>query len=143
MIEHLTKDSFKQKVFDYQNKEAYEFKGKHPVLVDFYATWCGPCKAIAPILDELQEEYKDKIDFYKVDSVLMNELAALLIFAVSDVDIRSGGCYLKWRAVRCRKLSLRSCFRKFLIYNNLEDLFVTLYRRSRREAVKGFSSGFL
>lgn len=76
MIEHLTKDSFKQKVFDYQNKEAYEFKGKHPVLVDFYATWCGPCKAIAPILDELQEEYKDKIDFYKVDSDIENELAA-------------------------------------------------------------------
>ena len=75
MIEHLTKESFKQKVFDYQNHEEYKFKGEHPVLVDFYATWCGPCKTIAPILEELQEEYKGKIDFYKVDSDTEYELA--------------------------------------------------------------------
>ena len=75
MIEHLTKDSFKQKVFDYQNSRVYRFEGERPVVIDFYTNWCVPCKTIAPILEELQREYEGKVDIYKVDSEVERELA--------------------------------------------------------------------
>ena len=74
MIEHLTKDSFKQKVFDYQNSRVYRFEGERPVVIDFYTNWCVPCKAIASILEELQQEYEGKVDIYKVDSDTEKEL---------------------------------------------------------------------
>lgn len=74
MIEHLTKDSFKQKVFDYQNSRVYRFEGERPVVIDFYTNWCVPCKTIAPILEELQREYEGKVDIYKVDSDMEKEL---------------------------------------------------------------------
>ena len=73
MIEHLTKDSFKQKVFDYQNSRGYRFEGERPVVIDFYTNWCVPCKTIAPILEELQREYERKVDNYKVDSEMEKE----------------------------------------------------------------------
>ena len=76
-VQELTKTEFLKKVANYEaSPNKWVYKGDKPCIVDFYATWCGPCKAIAPILDELQEEYKDKIDFYKVDSDIENELAA-------------------------------------------------------------------
>ena len=74
MIEHLTKDSFKQKVFDYQNSRGYRFEGERPVVIDFYTNWCVPCKTRAPILEELQREYEGKVDIYKVDSDMEKEL---------------------------------------------------------------------
>ena len=74
MIEHLTKDSFKRKVFDYQNERVYRFEGERPVVIDFYTNWCVPCKTIAPILEELQREYEGKVDIYKVDSDMEKEL---------------------------------------------------------------------
>lgn len=74
MIEHLTKDSFKQKVFDYQDDRRYKFEGERPALIDFYTNWSGTCKTIAPILEELQREYEGKIDIYKVDSEVEREL---------------------------------------------------------------------
>ncbi len=75
MIEHLTKDSFKQKVFDYQDGGRYKFEGERPALIDFYANWSGTCKTIALILEELKREYEGKIDIYKVDSEVERELA--------------------------------------------------------------------
>jgi len=64
----LDDEGFKDKVFDFAKEKEWVFKGDKPVIVDFYATWCGPCKRVAPILEELQEEYGDAIQIYKVDT---------------------------------------------------------------------------
>ncbi|WP_461644090.1 thioredoxin [Labilibaculum euxinus] len=65
---HLDDNSFKEKVFDFTNSKEWNFKGDKPVIVDFYATWCGPCKRVAPVLEELQKEYGQDIQIYKVDT---------------------------------------------------------------------------
>ena len=64
----LTKESFVEKIADYQSyPDNWEYKGNKPCLVDFHAPWCGYCKALSPILDQLAEEYKGRLDIYKVD----------------------------------------------------------------------------
>jgi len=75
MIEHLTRESFLEKVFDYENNKEWKFEGKLPTIIDFYADWCGPCKMVAPILDELAEEYDGKMNIYKIDTEAEQELA--------------------------------------------------------------------
>jgi thioredoxin 1 len=76
MIEHLTTESFREKVFDYTNNSEWNYKGKLPCLIDFYADWCKPCRSISPMLEELAGEYKDKLCIYKVDTEQELELAA-------------------------------------------------------------------
>jgi thioredoxin len=76
MTENLTKETFLKKVFNFEENKEWKFEGKRPVLIDFYADWCGPCKALAPILEQLSEEYGDKIDVYKIDTEAEQELAA-------------------------------------------------------------------
>ncbi len=74
---NLTKAEFLTKVANYeQNPEKWEYLGDKPCIIDFYADWCGPCKMVAPILDELAEEYKDEIYIYKVDTEAEQELSA-------------------------------------------------------------------
>ncbi len=75
-MEHLTKQTFLDKVFNYEKNKDWKFEGDLPCLIDFYADWCGPCKMVAPILEELSSEYKDKINIYKVDTEAEQELAA-------------------------------------------------------------------
>lgn len=73
----LTKNTFLEKVNNYeQNGKEWNFLGDKPAIIDFYASWCGPCKMIAPILEELSKEYQGKVDFYKVDTEKEPELAA-------------------------------------------------------------------
>lgn len=67
-IIHLTDATFKQKVFNYPNATEWKYLGTKPAIIDFYADWCGPCKRLAPILEEIAKEYKDKIIVYKVDT---------------------------------------------------------------------------
>ena len=74
-MEHLTKQTFLDKVFDFEKETEWKFKGERPCIIDFYAQWCGPCKTVAPILEELSEEYNGKIDIYKVDTDKEPELA--------------------------------------------------------------------
>ncbi len=75
MPEHLTKQTFLEKVFDYENNKEWKFEGDKPAVIDFYADWCGPCKMIAPIIEELADEYDGQVDFYKIDTESEQELA--------------------------------------------------------------------
>jgi thioredoxin 1 len=76
MTENLTKETFLKKVFNFEENKDWKFEGNKPVLIDFYADWCGPCKMLAPILEQLSEEYDGKIDIYKIDTEAEQELAA-------------------------------------------------------------------
>lgn len=76
MTEHLTKETFLEKVFNYEQNKEWNFQGDAPCIIDFYADWCQPCKMVAPILEELSEEYKGKINVYKIDTEAQQELAA-------------------------------------------------------------------
>jgi len=74
MVKNLTTEEFKELVFDYTQNEEWSFKGEKPAIVDYFSSWCGPCKTIAPILEELSTEYPD-IDIYKVDTEAQPEVA--------------------------------------------------------------------
>jgi len=75
-MEHLTKQTFLEKVFDYEKNKEWKYEGELPCIIDFYADWCQPCKIIAPVLEELAKEYDGKIDIYKVNTESETELAA-------------------------------------------------------------------
>ena len=74
----LTKADFLKKVMDYEtNPNEWKYLGDKPAIIDFYASWCGPCKMVAPILEELAEEYDGQIYIYKVNTEEEQELAGL------------------------------------------------------------------
>ncbi|MCR5697958.1 MAG: thioredoxin [Marinilabiliaceae bacterium] len=74
----LTKAEFIEKVADYENNNGeWKFKGTRPAVIDFFATWCGPCRALSPLIDEASETYAGKIDVYKIDVDAEPELAGL------------------------------------------------------------------
>lgn len=76
MMEHLTKETFKEKIFDFEKNKEWKFEGKNPAIIDFYADWCGPCKMVAPTLEKLSKDYEGKVDVYKVNTEDQQELAA-------------------------------------------------------------------
>lgn len=83
-VTEMTKEMFKDKVMDYENNpQEWNYKGERPAIIDFYATWCGPCKMTAPNVEKIAEEYDGKIDVYKVDVDQQEELAAL--FGVQSI----------------------------------------------------------
>ncbi|MHB2153573.1 thioredoxin [Calditrichota bacterium GD2] len=83
MVQHLTKEDFLKKVFNYEENQDWKYEGDKPCIIDFYADWCQPCKIVSPILDELSEEYAGKVDFYKIDTEVEQELAA--IFGIRSI----------------------------------------------------------
>ncbi len=74
-MEHLTKETFKQKIFNFEENEEWQFEGDKPAIIDFYADWCQPCKQLEPTLEEIDHEYQGQIDVYKIDTEDQQELA--------------------------------------------------------------------
>ena len=73
---NLTKEEFLNKVMDYEsNPTEWKYKGDKPAIIDFYASWCGPCKMLAPVLEELAKEYDGQIYIYKVNTETEEELS--------------------------------------------------------------------
>lgn len=77
MTEHLTKNTFLKKVFNFEENKEWKFEGKKPAIIDFYADWCGPCKMVAPILEELNNEYTNKMNIYKINIDAEQELTSM------------------------------------------------------------------
>lgn len=82
-MEHLTKQAFQEKVFDYEKNKEWKFQGELPCIIDFYADWCGPCKMVAPVLEQLSKEYQGKLNVYKVDTEQEQELAS--VFGIRSI----------------------------------------------------------
>ena len=79
----LTTQGFKEKVFNYDTEKDWKYQGALPAIIDFYADWCGPCKMVAPILEELSNEYAGRIIIYKVDTDAEQELAS--VFGIQSI----------------------------------------------------------
>jgi thioredoxin 1 len=83
MVEFLTKDTFLSKVFNYETNKEWKYEGELPCIIDFYADWCGPCKMVAPILEDLAKEYTGKLNVYKIDTEAEQELAS--VFGIRSI----------------------------------------------------------
>jgi len=79
----ITTQDFKDKVFNYETEKDWKYQGELPAIIDFYADWCGPCKVVAPVLEELSNEYEGKLLIYKVDTEVEQELAA--VFGIQSI----------------------------------------------------------
>ena len=79
----LTTQEFKDKIFNYDTSQDWKYQGSLPAIVDFYADWCGPCKTVAPVLEELSKEYEGKLLIYKVDTDAEEELSA--VFGIQSI----------------------------------------------------------
>jgi thioredoxin 1 len=82
-MEFLTKETFLNKVFDYENNTEWKFAGDIPCVIDFYADWCGPCRMIAPIMEELSKEFDGKVNIYKINTEEQQELAQ--VFGIQSI----------------------------------------------------------
>lgn len=81
--EHLTKQTFLENIFNYETEKDWNYKGERPAIIDFYADWCGPCRMVAPVIEELSDEYAGKVDIYKIDTEAEQELAA--VFGIRSI----------------------------------------------------------
>ena len=79
----LTTQDFKDNIFNYDTEKEWSYKGNVPAIIDFYADWCGTCKMVAPVLEELSKEYEGKIIIYKVDTETEQELAG--VFGIQSI----------------------------------------------------------
>lgn len=113
----LTADKFKSDIFDYTQSKEWSYKDDVPAIIDFYADWCGPCKMVAPILEELSNEYEGKVKIYKVDTEVEQVLAA--VFQIRSIPsmlfIPKGGKQPMMQAGALPKGALNDIIQKELL----------------------------
>jgi thioredoxin 1 len=83
MAENLTKQTFLSKIFNYEQNKEWKFEGSLPAVIDFWAEWCGPCRMVAPVIEELSKEYAGRVNFYKVNTEEEQELA--MAFGIQSI----------------------------------------------------------
>ncbi len=76
MPEDLTKETFLKKVFNYEANKDWKFEGDLPCVIDFWAPWCGPCRMVAPVMEDLSVEFAGKVNFYKINTDVEQELGS-------------------------------------------------------------------
>jgi thioredoxin len=77
-VVHLTNETFKKMIFNYEANKEWKYEGTKPAIIDFYADWCAPCRQLSPLVEELAREYAGKIIVYKVDTEKERELSRQL-----------------------------------------------------------------
>ncbi|MCK5157336.1 MAG: thioredoxin [Spirochaetales bacterium] len=82
-MEYLTLETFKEKIYNWDESKDWKYKGELPCIIDFYADWCGPCKMVAPVLEELEKDYEGKINIFKIDTEKQQELAG--VFGITSI----------------------------------------------------------
>ena len=82
-VVYITTEQFQERIFDYKNEKDWLFKGNKPCVIDSYTTWCGPCKRLAPIMEEMSQKYCDQVVFYKADTERERELA--YVFGINSI----------------------------------------------------------
>ena len=82
-VVYLTTEQFKARIFDYRHNKEWSYKCDEPGVIDFYTTWCGPCKRLAPIMEEMSQKYCDQVIFYKADTERERELA--YVFGINSI----------------------------------------------------------
>ena len=82
-VVYLTTEQFRERIFDYKADKEWNYRGNKPCVIDFYTTWCGPCKRLAPIMEELSLKYCDQVVFYKADTERERELA--YVFGINSI----------------------------------------------------------
>lgn len=114
---NLTTDKFKSDIFDYTESKEWSYTDELPAIIDFYADWCGPCKAVAPILEELSNEYEGKLKIYKVNTEIEQELSS--VFQIRSIPsilfIPKGGKQPMMQAGALPKGALKEIIEKELI----------------------------
>ena len=83
MVRHLTKEEFLKEIFNYEKNKEWQFQGDLPCVIDFYADWCGPCKMVAPMMEELSVYYAGKVNFYKINTETEQELTS--VFGITGI----------------------------------------------------------
>ncbi len=114
---NLSSEKFKSDIFDYTASQEWDYKDDVPAIIDFYADWCGPCKMVAPILEELSEEYAGKLKIYKVNTEVEQELSG--VFQIRSIPsilfIPVGGKQPMMQAGALPKGALKEIIEKELI----------------------------
>lgn len=82
-VTQMTTQDFREKIFDFENDTEWNFSGPLPIIIDFYAEWCAPCKMLEPVMEALCEEYKDQIEIYKID--IDKEKSLVELFGLKSV----------------------------------------------------------
>jgi thioredoxin len=115
-VVYITTDQFRERVFDYKTGKKWSFKGDKPCVIDFYATYCGPCKRLAPIMEELSQQYCDKVVFYKADTELERELA--YVFGINSIP------QVLYIPVEGKPMMLKGLYPKEEIVRIIEDFLL-------------------
>ena len=119
-VVYITTEQFRDRIFDYQTEREWVYKGDKPCVIDFYTTWCGPCKRLAPIMEELSQQYCDQVVFYKADTERERELAYL--FNISSIP------QVLYIPLKGRPMLLKGLYPKEEIVRIIDDFLLKVER---------------